>query len=248
MSDEAINERIRLFGAVCLIVFAVFLPPLLLESIGLEEVPAAIGALPAPLRFLTWIVIWSISFVVLRGVLRGITIFLAHAAMKGAEVSERLTAATSTFLIEGSAIAVSLFAWPFRRGCDLLLGGIRQRLALIRERARQNAELRRMYREEFAGQFASFAAFKAHFYGHGEDRAKKENGQSQRDKPAQPDSFRAACALLGLPDSGAFTAEILKERFRALMKAVHPDIIGESGFARQLNDAYATIKQKKGWK
>lgn len=79
---------------------------------------------------------------------------------------------------------------------------------------------------------------------HGQHRSAGANARTS----VPPDPFLAACRLVGLPESGEFTAAEFKQRFHTLMKAVHPDIAGPNLFAQQLNAARAVIKKRKGWK
>ena len=110
----------------------------------------------------------------------------------------------------------------------------------------EQRELRRLYREEYAADFPSYRAF-LRFYRaieKGEDPGAQRDG-SKAAGQAAPDPVEAAIRLLGLPES--FTSDDLKRRYRALIKGIHPDLVGPNELATQLNDAHALIKERKGW-
>lgn len=106
--------------------------------------------------------------------------------------------------------------------------------ALTQERA-----LRRAYRKEFKGHYPSYRAFRAAF---------DAKGAEQGDAVPAADPFRAACAALGLREDGAFSQDEFKARYRAAMKANHPDIAGANDRAAALNAAAATIRKRKDWR
>ena len=69
--------------------------------------------------------------------------------------------------------------------------------------------------------------------------------------PPPPDpqraAFIAACRVFGLPESGEFTVNDLKTRYRILISKAHPDRAGHNGAATSINVARDLIKQRKGW-
>lgn len=65
---------------------------------------------------------------------------------------------------------------------------------------------------------------------------------------ASSDKFALACQTLGLASDGGFTQAEFKSRYQVVIKAVHPDIIGRSALATQVNDARDVINSRKGWK
>ena len=69
----------------------------------------------------------------------------------------------------------------------------------------------------------------------------------RKPEPPKPDAFTEACRLFGLPESGSFTQEELKKRYRAAMLKAHPDRGGTDALAMEINIANTTIKRRKGW-
>lgn len=65
---------------------------------------------------------------------------------------------------------------------------------------------------------------------------------------APADAFAIACQTLGLASDGSFTQAEFKARYQAVIKAVHPDVIGLSALAAQVNEARDLINSRKGWK
>lgn len=114
------------------------------------------------------------------------------------------------------------------------------RIAQICAAMAKERKLRRAYRTEFRGQFASYRAFRAHFDALG-------SAEEARKDKAAADPFRAACRLLGLPEDGKFSETAFKARYRALMKSLHPDVAGPNARAADVNAASAVIKQRKAW-
>ncbi|MGE0061417.1 MAG: hypothetical protein AB7T86_04990 [Xanthobacteraceae bacterium] len=106
--------------------------------------------------------------------------------------------------------------------------------ALAQERA-----LRRAYREEFKNSYTSYRAFRAAF---------NAKGAEQGDATTAADPFSAACAALGLREDGRFSHDEFKAQYRAVMKAIHPDVAGANDKAASINGAAAVIKQRKNWK
>jgi hypothetical protein len=81
-----------------------------------------------------------------------------------------------------------------------------------------------------------------------EERSDKDQSRSDDCGKQSIDRFHAACKTLGLSADGSFTKEELKARYHQLMKAVHPDVIGASPFAMQLNEARDLINLRMNWK
>lgn len=142
-----------------------------------------------------------------------------------------------------------LIAMRVRIACDpafQIRDGLMRRIApaIARLRAWQAAfaqerALRRAYRKEFKGHYPSYRAFRAAF---------DAKGAEQHDAVPAADPFRAACAALGLREDGAFSQDDFKARYRAAMKANHPDIAGANDRAAAINAAAATIRKRKDWK
>jgi len=96
-------------------------------------------------------------------------------------------------------------------------------------------ELRRMYREEYAGDFPSFRAFLRSW------RAHQEGEQAASDT----DPLQKAIRLMGLPKK--FTKDDLIQRFHKLIAGIHPDKVGPNELATLLIDAYKLICSRKAW-
>jgi hypothetical protein len=114
------------------------------------------------------------------------------------------------------------------------------------ERRRQREELRRAF-EQMQNPKGSFEDFVRDFEAGGSNASEEDAGKNGKAAPSS-DPFTAACRTLGLPEAGGFGQAELKARYQALMKAVHPDIIGANVFAAQVNEARGIIKARKGWK
>jgi hypothetical protein len=179
----------------------------------------------------------------LEGFARKIGLVLNEGLAIAAGFSETLGSKLATLSVSLLFALGKLAAFPFTRSWSLFHGFV---LAPMLERRRQREELRRTY-EEVKDQFGSYDEFVRSFEGEAEQDATREE-ESAPPSPAPADPFAAACRLLGLADTGSFTQAELKARYHQLMKAVHPDIIGATGFATQLNEARDLIKSRKGWK
>ncbi|TPL14817.1 hypothetical protein FJ945_29820 [Mesorhizobium sp. B2-4-9] len=110
------------------------------------------------------------------------------------------------------------------------------------EQTERKRGLKQLYKKEFSDQFPSFANFE-HFYNWSET-----NGliDPRHRFSIQQDAFEDSILLLSLPER--FTDRDLSERYRKLMKCVHPDQIGPNDIARRLNIARDLIAARKGWK
>ncbi len=119
-------------------------------------------------------------------------------------------------------------------------------IAGIAERRRQNEELRRLY-EEVKDEYGSFEEFVRDFHSGGAQSGQKQKEREDAAAPPPRDAFKEACAAIGLPPDGSFSEAEFKERYHALIKAVHPDMVGPNAFAAQLNEARNVIRKRKGW-
>ncbi len=76
-----------------------------------------------------------------------------------------------------------------------------------------------------------------------------EESNEEEEKPdkdhSRTDPLAAAARLLGLPEG--FTRREFEDRYRRLMKGVHPDVAGPNELAVQINAARMTIKERMGW-
>lgn len=169
-------------------------------------------------------------------------------------------------------ILVGLAWWPLSILWEHTAARALDALALKTEALRQRQQLWHYWRREFRDQFPTFREFMEAFEGGGERREepqfqneprKDEREQAQREQdqrkqepprppPAPPPdpqraAFIAACRLFGLPETGNFTLNDLKARYRVLISKAHPDRPGYSGAATSINVAREVIKQRKGW-
>lgn len=201
--------------------------------------------------------------IVMYGVLNGLITAAFAVLARLTELVEAFTQRVAEFaewllttVVEVSAAwGLKLLALPF---LPLIWGARwlhRTFIATFMERRRQREELRRLY-EEVKDDYNSFEDFLRDFESGGEqarqsenDRQEQQRRQKERDKPVPSprDPFKEACVLLGLAPDGSFTQAEFKQRYTAMMKAVHPDILGQNGIAAQVNEARITIKQRKGW-
>jgi hypothetical protein len=117
--------------------------------------------------------------------------------------------------------------------------------APVLERRRQREELRRAF-EQMENPRCSFEDFVRDFEAGGSNGSEEDAGARCAAAPSA-DPFAAACRTLGLPEAGGFGQAELKARYQALMKAVHPDVIGPNVFAAQINEARGIVKARKGW-
>lgn len=171
-----------------------------------------------------------------------------------------------------AVLGTAQFLWAMARMAWAHTAERLQAALAVRMRAiRQRARLRDTWQSEFKDEFATFDEF-LYAFEHGGKR-REERGEPRfddapppkppperpRPSPSPPPSpppppppdprqvaYRAACRVLGLPESG-FTRQQLITRHRALIQAAHPDKGGSHERAAALNAARDLIKHMKGW-
>src|SRR5712691_8835354 len=121
--------------------------------------------------------------------------------------------------------------WPLQVGADLL----RERFDSVAQHFAQQRQMRRIYREEYADEFRTYA-----------DLLRFWRGLSDEQAETTPDPLPQAIRLMGLPAD--FSRDDLIRRFHTLIDRIHPDKVGPNDLATQLIDAYKLINQRKGWK
>jgi hypothetical protein len=231
---------------------------------------------PEWLRILLTLALLGLGLVVAVAALRAALIVaevVSVAVWKGAQ---RLTVWLSdlliTLLLGSAAILVAALQTTARSG-GRAVAGLSARafapLAVWFESIRQRERLRQLWEEEYRDQFATFEEFLEAFARGGKPRAEERQeprfdeappGPTPKREPPQPrpsppppppdprrQAFIAACCLLGVPESGAFTPQFLGVRYRALISAAHPDRGGNAQRAAAINAARDLIKQAKGW-
>lgn len=191
--------------------------------------------------------LFCLAAVIMYGVLQGLSNALFHAVSLATRLAQALagwaqtlTERVLTFLIETAAqAAILIVTLPVRL--------IAVALAPLAERRRQREELRRLY-ESVKHEYASFDEFVREFNREPDDarRSKRQDEHRAAPQPAR-DPFKDACATLGLPADGAFAEADLKQRYGAMIRAVHPDIAGQNTLAAQVNQARDIIRKRKGW-
>jgi hypothetical protein len=127
-----------------------------------------------------------------------------------------------------------LLYWPVQYASEAVWDEVQERRDRLYTFLRQQHEQRRMYREEYAGDYPSFRAFRRAFYGH-------KHGQQASTSDPLPQAIR----LMGLPLH--FTKDDVKQRFNLLIAAIHPDKVGPNELATQLIDAYKLICSREAW-
>jgi hypothetical protein len=140
----------------------------------------------------------------------------------------------------GQAIAkwlARLLYWPLQIFSELVWDHCLRQAADLEELIRQQHELRRLYREEYAAQYPSFRAFQRDW--------RALNSGDQTGASGETDPLLEAIKLMGLPER--FTKEDVKRRFNLLIAAIHPDKVGPNELATQLIDAYKLICNRKPW-
>jgi len=145
----------------------------------------------------------------------------------------RASVATASFL-------GALMYWPVQNLFELLWDALQRHVvqryfAPVAAILNEQDELRRMYREEYAGDFPSFRAFLRSW------RAHQEGEQAASDT----DPLQKAIRLMGLPKK--FTKDDLIQRFHKLIAGIHPDKVGPNELATLLIDAYKLICSRKAW-
>lgn len=156
-----------------------------------------------------------------------------------------LMAAIFTGLAVSAVFVLKILIWPFRFVADFVKQFALSSTASLRQRWAERQELRRLYREEFADEFDSFKEFKRRL----NDPDPEEEEEEEKARPQEPpkvDPYAASIRLLGLTDN--FTRKDLEDRYRKLMRGVHPDVAGPNELATQINQARDLIKRRKGWK
>ncbi|MFZ3287780.1 MAG: J domain-containing protein [Telluria sp.] len=104
---------------------------------------------------------------------------------------------------------------------------------------REYLELRRLYLKHGRKDFDNFADFKRKMMG--DDEKEKKTGPQRSD-------YEHALDVLGFSINESFTLADLKQRYRQLLNAVHPDKGFQNRvFAQQINDAVITIKRERKW-
>ncbi len=159
------------------------------------------------------------------------------------------------------AVLISNLLWliglPFRLLADAVHDGLVRAQRAIGSRIEENRQLRTLYREEYADDFAGFRDFKRYWdalqrgeeptYPGGDEEKEEPNfdpGPRPNPRP-RADPYKQALAELGL--SGTFTKAEFKARYRMRMKEVHPDVTGSNAAAMRVNAARDLINQRKGW-
>lgn len=149
-----------------------------------------------------------------------------------------------------------LAVWPVRFIFELVWDGIGALGAKLDAKLAEGRELRRIYREEYRGQYRSFRAFKRAFNevnGQGrsqrgprrQKRQARDEGETQEPPRHNPDPLKKALKVFGL--GANCTQADLIGRYRELMRKAHPDAGGSHEWASIINAAYAEIKTRKGW-
>lgn len=232
---------------------APYLAAAVLEALGLGFALKGVAELSLWLKVPVLFVLWALSFVVVGGIALGVLALLyqgAIASLNGMALLADGVTRAGHGLGRAGGVALAFVGHPLRLLWQEGTARLGNRLALVQERLRQAVELRRLYREEFADQFANFADFKNAFEEKArQDEARQEYRQERQGPQGRSnDPFVQACRLLGLPEDGSFTQADLKARYRALIRGVHPDVAGDNGVASEINAAYGFINKFKGWR
>lgn len=145
--------------------------------------------------------------------------------------------------IRAMLFAPLLLLWKLTAGFRLMMG---TKIDAWYGGLKERHELKKLYHTDFKGQFLSFSHFHKYY------RWLNDNNQTDMTAPirdsfaASSDKFKDAEILLGLPKS--YGAQDLSDRYKALLKQVHPDIIGPNDIVRRVTDARNLIKARKGWR
>lgn len=247
MDEMTYEEKLQSAGFIAAGVIAAFLPWTVLRAVGLEGFLAWLDAAAPLVRWPIELIVWAVSIAVVIGVARGTAIFAEQlfpyvvAFVGGLEkLTAKLLAAAlisgPTLLAQGVALLTYPLRLLFESAFEKAQVGIGARLQSWRE----EQELRRLWKEEFREEFRTFREFKQHF---------QAGAQEKAEEPAPPkaDPFIAACRILGLPETGTFTAAEMKKKYLTLMKGVHPDAGGSNALAAEINAACTFIRERKGW-
>jgi hypothetical protein len=244
LSEKGRVALIALFtlGAMALTSFAI-------SHLGLWQVWRWIHAQPIDVGLIVTMALWgSVMLLLTRGVrIATIVIRLCLLAVPAAGraflyLTRLLGRGVARFLHALAAWALGPAFPPLELRVLLIRDGIGNALAPLIHRAREEFWLRRVWRDEFRERFPRFQDFRREFENAGRDDAKGRRGQ-----PAKRDPFKAACEVMGLPADGMFSEDEFRSRYRALMKALHPDRGGPADRAALVNAASMAIKQGKGW-
>ena len=259
-TDES-NATGIIVGTVILAVVSIYALALVIDFVGGNALWSWLASQSAWVRYTILLTGWTISFVVVAGVLLGVLSAVGIALVAGVSLIERISnliarglvacASGAVWLLKKAGVALT---WPLRLAGEAAWEAVQGRVLGWVESWRQAQKLRRVYREEYADEFRSFQEFKRQFDAADDEPEEEEKAQSNSDQGSgenrkqDVDPFKAACQLLGLADDGGFSQSDLKQRYRALMKGVHPDVAGQNGLAAQINSANALINERKGWK
>jgi hypothetical protein len=232
------NGGLTLLGAIAL---SLLTPGWVAAFLGFGEAHAALLAWITGHEGVPCIVLWLCYGVFGFAMLVGIAIG-AYAAcialMRG------LARVKAWGVQAGQAIAGllgELLYWPVQLASERVLDELQERRDRLYAFLREQHELRRMYAEEYAGDYPSFRAFQRAYDAH-------RRGQ----QASATDPLRQAIKLLGLPQR--FTKDDVKRRFNLLIALIHPDKVGPNGekigpneLATQLIDAYKLICSRRAW-
>jgi hypothetical protein len=171
----------------------------------------------------------AIGFALLLGAVMGVyaagvVLLKALAAIAGgaAQTSRAVAMAIGTLL-----------TWPLRLLAECLWDACAPRVVRLNALLEEQQEMRRVYREDYAGDFPSYRAFLRDW------RARQNTATERQSSDARAQAIR----LMGLPES--FTRGELKIRFRTLIERIHPDKVGPNELATQLIAAYTLLNQGK---
>lgn len=188
-----------------------------------------------------------IAVVVCCAVVTGIVYVLylgtRAAAVWLTEVTVLVLGALATVCVKGLTGLLKLIVWSFYFLSQLAWDVVEEPYAHLAALWAERQELRRLYREEYAQDFRSYQEFKRAWTAMDEEPDKEEE-KPDKDH-SRTDPLAAAARLLGLPEG--FTRREFEDRYRRLMKGVHPDVAGPNELAVQINAARMTIKERMGW-
>lgn len=256
------ESRAPIAGMALVAVCSVFAPSLAFHAIGLDSFLWWLSSCAATVRWPVTLVLWVSSFVLLLGLARGILRFIGILVPFLMGVAERICEATARALTAavfgGGALAgnlLTLALYPARCACEALIERAQAQCGLYLQGWREEQELRRLYRDEFRAEFRSFREFKRQFRAAADEQAGAASGANEevprREETRKADPFAADLAaafkLIGVPESGSFTAADLKKRYLKLIRKAHPDAGGSNELAARINAALSLIKKRKGW-
>ena len=260
--DQASFEDIVSVGGVVAKCFAALcLPAFIIVALGLDGFQAWLQAQTGIVRIIVMAPMWALSYVVIAGIFRGLAIFAERLFQSAVNAIEAIGNAIGNGLTLGfygsgrlALGAVTLALHPPRVLAELVWDQGRTQLDLLLQGWREKQEMRRLYREEFRGEFRSYRDFERHFDNPGGFDAGQEQPEPEfrfdpgrKPDPPKPDAFTEACRLFGLPENGTFTQAQFKKAYHVMMRRAHPDAGGSNAFAAQINMANTLIKSRKGW-